>query len=186
MTAVSNKVIIERNNHLRRGSVAEEIAALIAKLGDKDGLIRETARLSIIDFGQSAVPSLVKLLGDKREQVRWEAVNALSEIADASAARALVKCLEDKVFEVRWLAAEALIKIGVEGLIPALRAILLNPEPDWLWEGVRHIVHDLAKGDLESPLAPLKAAFDDVDYRMKVPLEARKALDRLGLLPEEI
>jgi HEAT repeat protein len=186
MTAVSNKVIMERNNHLRRGSVAEEIAALVAKLGDKDGLVRETARLALIDFGQSAVPALVRLLGDKREQVRWEAVNALSEIADPSSARALVKCLEDKVFDVRWLAAQALIKIGEEGLIPALKAIIVNPEPDWLWEGVRHIVHDLAKGNLESPLAALKAAFDDVDYRMKVPLEARKALDRLGLLPDVI
>ncbi len=83
---MSNKVIMERNNHLRRGSVSEEIAALVAKLGDKDGLIRETARLALIDFGQSAVPPLVRLLGDKREQVRWEAVNALSEIADPSAA----------------------------------------------------------------------------------------------------
>ena len=183
---MSNKVIMDRNNHLRRGSVAEEIAALIAKLGDKDGLIRETARLALIDFGQSAVPALVRLLGDKREQVRWEAVNALAEIADPSAARGLVKCMEDKVFDVRWLAAEALIKTGIEGLTPALKAILLTPEPDWLWEGVRHIVHDLAKGNLEPLLAPLRAAFDDVDYRMKVPLEARKALDRLGLLPEEI
>jgi HEAT repeat protein len=186
MTAVSNKVIMERNNHLRRGSLAEEIAALSARLGEKDGLVRETARLALVDIGQPAVPSLIKLLADKREQVRWEAVNALSEIGDRSAARALVKCLEDKVFDVRWLAAEALIKIGTDGLVPALRAILLTPEPDWLWEGVRHIVHDLAKGNLESLLAPLKSAFDDIDYRMKVPIEARKALDRLGLLPEDI
>ena len=183
---MSHKVIMERNNHLRRGSLTEEIAALIARLADKDGLVRETARLEIVDIGQPAVPSLIKLLNDKREQVRWESVNALSEIGDATAARALVRCLEDKVFDVRWLAAEALIKIGVEGLVPSLRAILLTPEPDWLWEGVRHVVHDLAKGSLEQLLAPLKSAFDDVDYRMKVPLEARKALDRLGMLPEDI
>jgi HEAT repeat protein len=166
----------------RSFTIIEEINALISRLADKDGMVREAARLSIVDIGQPAVPPLIKLLDDKREQVRWEAINALSEIADPVSANALVKCLEDKVFEIRWLAAKGLIKIGVEGLAPALKAVLLTSKPDWLWEGVRHIVHDLAKEDMEFPLAPLKAAFDDVDYHMKVPIEARKALDKLARL----
>ena len=162
--------------------MAEEVAALISRLADKDGMIREGARLSLVDIGQPAALPLIKLLSDKREQVRWEAVNALSEIADPVSAPALVKCLEDKVFEIRWMAAKGLVKIGVEGLVPALKAILLTKKPDWLWDGVRHIVHDLAKEDLEELLLPLKAAFDDVDYHMKVPIEARKALDKLARL----
>ncbi len=165
--------------------MTEDISGLITRLGHKDGLIREEARLSLVDIGQPAVTPLVKLLADKREQVRWEAINALSEIADPSSAHALVKCLEDKVFEIRWLAAQGLVKMGVEGLVPALKAILLTKKPDWLWDGVRHIVHDLAKDDLEELLLPLKEAFDDVDYRIKVPIEARRALDKMGVLPGE-
>jgi len=165
--------------------MAEEVAALISRLADKNGQIRETARISLVDIGRPAVPPLLKLLNDKREQVRWEAVNALSEISDPSSAHALVKCLEDKVFDIRWMAAVGLIKIGVDGLVPALKAILLTPKPDWLWDGVRHIVHDLAREDLEELLLPLKLAFDDVDYHIKVPIEARRALDKLGILPGE-
>jgi hypothetical protein len=84
------------------------------------------------------------------------------------------------VFDVRWLAAEGLIRIGAASVVPVLRAIIVNREPDWLWEGVRHVVHDLAQGELEPILSPVRAAFDSVDYRIEVPLEARKALQKLG------
>jgi HEAT repeat protein len=182
---MSNKVIMERTNHVRSHSISEQIAALIARLADKDGLTREAARLALIDIGQPAVPSLVRQLFDKRDQVRWEAANALAEIADPSSTRALVKALEDKVFDVRWLAADGLIRIGEPSLAPLLRAIIVNPQPDWLWEGARHVIHDLAKGDLEPVLASLKTAFDAPDYRVQVPLEARTALKRLGFITEE-
>jgi HEAT repeat protein len=163
-----------------------EITALISRLADKDGLVRQTARLSLEDIGRAAVPYLCKLLSDKREHVRWEAVKALVEIADPASARTLVKALEDKVFDIRWLAAEALVKLGKAALVPALRAILLTTEPDWLWDGVRHVAHNLAHGDLEELLRPLAAAFDDIDYRIKVPMEARRVLAELQSLPEDI
>jgi HEAT repeat protein len=177
---MSNKVIMERTNHVKNLSMPEEIATLIARLADKDGFAREAARLELVDIGRPAVPALMRLLSDKRDQERWEAVNALAEIADPSSARALVRMLEDKVFDVRWLAAEGLIRIGAEALAPVLRALIINPEPDWLWEGVRHVVHGLAKGELEPVLSPVTRAFDEVDYRNRVPLEARRALERLG------
>lgn len=161
-----------------------ETAALISRLGDSDGLVRQKARLALEDMGKPAVPYLCKLLNDKKQHARWEAVKALVEIADPSSARALVKVLEDKVFDIRWLAAEALIKIGKPALAPALRAILLTSEPDWLWEGVRHVVHGLANGELESLLTPLATAFDDINFKLRVPIEARKALAALDSLPE--
>ena len=166
--------------------MSEEISALISRLADRDGIIRQTARLTLEDIGHPATAHLVKLLSDKRDYVRWEAVKALVEITDPSSARALVKALEDEVFDIRWLAARALIKLGNVALAPALRAIILTSEPDWLWEGVRHVVHDLAKGDLEKTLSPLVAAFDDIDYRMKVPIEARRVLAEMQSLPEEV
>jgi HEAT repeat protein len=166
--------------------MSEEISALIRRLSDNDGLVRQAARLSLEDIGRPATPYLCKLLSDRREHVRWEAVKALVEIADPSSAKALVKLLEDKVFDIRWLAAEALIKVGKPALAPALKAILLTKEPDWLWEGVGHIVRDLGQGELEPLLSSLVAAFDDIDYRMKVPIEAGKLLAKLRSLPEDI
>jgi HEAT repeat protein len=162
-----------------------EIDELLEKLADPNGLVRDKARIDLVTLGEEAAPGLTKLLGDKRAQVRWEAANALCTTIYPAAAPALVKCLEDKVFEVRWLSTIALINIGVEGLVPALRAILLTKKPNWLWDGVRHIVTDLAKDDLEETLLPLKEAFHAIDYRLKVPLEARKALHTLEMLPRK-
>jgi len=163
-----------------------EIDVLYDQLADQDGLVREKARTRLIALGESAAPGLIKLLGDKRAQVRWEAANALCTTIYPAAAPALVKCLEDKVFEVRWLSTIALINIGIDGLIPALRAILLTKKPNWLWDGVRHIVTDLSKDDdLTDILLPLREAFLAIDYRLKVPLEARKALYALETLPRK-
>ena len=135
-------------------------------------------------IGREAVPHLCDLLKDKNKDARWEAARALVEIASPSSARSLVRALEDKVFDVRWLAATALIKMGWPSLEPAMEELLLSPEPDWMWEGVRHVVRRLAKGDLGPMLEPLVEAFDGIDYRMKVPIEARKLLEELRALPQ--
>lgn len=176
---------ITRLRNKRSGTMICEIDVLYDQLADQDGLVREKARTRLIALGETAAPGLIKLLGDKRAQVRWEAANALCTTIYPPAAPALVKCLEDKVFEVRWLSTIALINIGIDGLIPALRAILLTKKPNWLWDGVRHIVTDLAKDDLEEILLPLKEAFLAIDYRLKVPMEARKALHALETLPRK-
>ena len=169
---------------LRSSLISSKIDTLISDLADKNGTTRQRARLALVDMGEAAVPRLTDLLSDKREFVRWEAASALGDIADPSSAPALVQALEDKVFDVRWLAAQALIHIGMDGLIPALKAVLLNKDQDWLWDGTRHIVHDLATDDNEMLLTPLKLAFDDVDSRMKVPIETRKVLIKLGVIHE--
>lgn len=161
-----------------------QISDLISKLGHKDGLVRQNARLALQAIGRDAVPQLSELLSDRRKYVRWEAAKALAEIASPSSARVLVMALEDKYFDVRWLAAVGLIKIGWPALEPALQELLLSPEPDWLWDGVRHVVRGIAKGEIAEMLAPLIEAFDSVDYRIKVPLEAQKLLVELRALPQ--
>lgn len=176
---LEDNAMAKAGSGLRNYASPGEIKAFIIMLTDRDGLVRKEARRALVDIGYPAVPELIRLLDDKRAQVRWEAVNALSEIADPDAAPALVKRLEDKVFEVRWLAAKALINLGVVGLIPALQAIILTRKPNWLWDGVRHIVRELAKDDLAELLSPLKEAFDNIDARIKVPLESRKALEKI-------
>ncbi|MBN1375869.1 MAG: HEAT repeat domain-containing protein [Dehalococcoidia bacterium] len=161
-----------------------QISDLISKLGSKDGLVRQNARLSIQQIGRAAVPDLSELLSDKRKYVRWEAAKALAEIASPLSARVLVMALEDKDFDVRWLSAIGLIKLGWPALEPALQAILLSEEPDWLWDGVRHVVRGMAKGEITEMLTPLIDAFDSVDYRIKVPMEAKNLLAELRALPQ--
>lgn len=163
----------------------EELSALVSKLREKDGLVRQTARLTIQDIGVAAVPLLCNLMKDKRKYARWEAAKALAEIHDPSSAPVLVKALEDKIFDVRWLAAVGLIRIGTPSLIPTLRAILVSTDNDWLWDGVRHVVRGLAKGDMAVMLVPLVAAFDSIDFRINVPIEARNLLIELRALPED-
>lgn len=162
----------------------KEITALISELSDKDGLVRQNARLHLQTIGRAAVPCLSELLSDKRKYVRWEAAKALAEIASPLSARVLVMALEDKDFDVRWLSAIGLIKLGWPALEPALQAILLSGEPDWLWDGVRHVVRGIAKGEIAEMLMPLIEAFDSVDYRIKVPMESKNLLAELRALPQ--
>jgi HEAT repeat protein len=163
----------------KKEATSNEIAELIAILGSDDNLANEDARTALIKIGKPAVPSLIKLLRDKNDHVRWEAAKALTSMGDPSSAPALTRALEDKVFDVRWIAAEGLIGMGVQGLIPTLEALVTEKERDWIWEGAHHIIHDLAKGRLESILRPVLEAYDSQEPHMTVPLAVRKALQEL-------
>jgi len=57
------------------------------------------------------VKGLIKALGDKNEDVRMSAAEALGEIGDASAVEPLIAALGDEHKDVREAAAEALGKI---------------------------------------------------------------------------
>jgi HEAT repeat protein len=93
----------------------ETIDLLVVELGNKDGFVREQARLLLVYIGEPAVVPLIEALSDRRKQVRWEAAKALSDIADPASAPALVEVLKDRVFDIRWLAAVGLIAIGRAG-----------------------------------------------------------------------
>ena len=155
------------------------IGALIADLGRKDGLVRESARQSLVAIGGPAVASLIEALADPNKQMRWEAAKALGQIGDPVSAHALVSALEDEVFDVRWLAAEGLIAIGREALVPLLHAVIECSDSLWLREGVHHVLHGLSRGDLEEMLRPVLAALEDVEPSIEVPFAAESAVDAL-------
>ena len=160
--------------------MTDNISILIAQLSDKDDLVCKKARHCLEEIGRIAVPQLCELLTDKKKTTRWQAAKALVEIADPVSVHALVKALEDKVFEIRWLAAEALIKIGKPALAPVVESILLEPDRNWRWEGVWHVTRHLGQDEELRPLLlPLIEAFNAIDYRIKVPIEARRLLTRL-------
>jgi hypothetical protein len=155
------------------------IKRLITELGSRDGMVRQRARQSLVAIGKPAVISLVKLLRDRNDQVRWEAAKALGEIDDRRAVPALIVALEDEEFEVRWLAAEGLISLGGEGLTPLLKALVECPQSVWLREGAHHVLHDLAKAGLRKQVASLLKALGGVEPETEVPPAARKLLNTL-------
>jgi HEAT repeat protein len=152
--------------------------SLLAALGSYDGVARQRARQDLVAIGGPAVAPLIEALTDPNDDVRWEAAKALGQIGDPAAA-ALVSVLEDENSGIRWLAAEGLIALGREGLVPLLRALEQRSDSVWLREGAHHVLHDLARGDLEDVLSPVLAALDGIEPTMEVPWAARAALDAL-------
>jgi len=166
-------------------SMYDRIPELIAKLGDEDGLVRQEARIALQALGKPSVPQLCWAMKSKDKHVRWEAAKALAELADPESVPWLIKALDDREFDIRWLAGIALIRIQLPALVPLLEALLLTKKHNWLWEGARHVVRGQAKGDMAELLNPLVNAFDSIDFRIKVPLEARKLLIKLRSLMQE-
>ena len=161
------------------GTDLATINSLIADLASDDGVLRVSARRSLVAMGRLAVDPLVKALADSNQWVRWEAAKALGQIGDPTATQALVSALEDKMFDVRWLAAEGLIAIGREALGPLLQALMEHSDSSWMREGVHHVFHDLARGSVEEILRPVLAALQDIEPSIEVPFVAKTALGKL-------
>jgi hypothetical protein len=85
------------------------IKTLIAKLDNRDGLIRQRARIALVRIGEPAVDPLIEVLNNRQGYAHWEAAKALSQIGRPKATQALVEALQDDQFSIRWLAAEGLV-----------------------------------------------------------------------------
>jgi HEAT repeat protein len=163
-------------------AVAGDITNLLAALGHHDPAERAQAREALAAVGRPAVPGLVKLLGDRRPHVRWEAAKALTPIADPAAACALVDALQDRDADVRWVAAAGLIALGCGAVRCLLRALIERPDSKWLREGTHHVFHELAGKRVFSALRDVLDAMDQPEPEMAVPLAAYSALHALDPL----
>jgi HEAT repeat protein len=158
----------------------DTIAALIADLGSKDGIVRVQARKSLVEIGKPAVNFLVEALKSKKHEVHWEAAKTLAEIGAPEATQALVDRLRDDEFEVRWIAAEGLISIGRDALKPLFKALSTNPDSTWLREGVHHVLRDMDTAGLENVVTPILRGLEDMVPDIEVPLLAEAALKALA------
>jgi len=169
----------------KRASVSAEtlskIKHLNADLRSNDGTVRREARQALVFIGKPAVDLLIPLLKDPDDDVRWEVVKALAEIADPRAASDLVDLLMDHNFGVRWLAAEALIPIGEDALKPLLEKLTEHPESSWLRRGSLHVLHHLAKEvpDLREVMSPVINALEGFEPEIGCLGAAYTALDKL-------
>lgn len=163
----------------------DPIASLIATLNSDDGSTRTHARNSLVKIGTAAVPSLIQILTDPQDRLRWEAAKALSEIGDPMAASALVKALDDDNSGVRWLAAEGLVILGRAGLGPLLEALRQHSDSVRLREGAHHVLRSLAREDLcTSIVKPVLAVLEDIEPAIQLPLAAHAALSMLAPAPD--
>ena len=153
---------------------------LVDRLMGDDGLAREDARATLVKVGAPVVPRLVQLLADQREYVRWEAAQALAEIADPASAEALVRLLEDQAVGVRWVAASGLITMGEAGLPPLLRALVKRSGSVILLRSAHRVIFDLVGRDRLAMLKPLLDALESIEPAVTVPLAAQSALDLLS------
>ena len=94
-------------------ATAALLETLTTMLSDRDGLVRQKARLQLVEMGTPAGPALAQVLrGAPSKNARWGAAKALVEIRDPRAVPALLDALEDRDSDVAWLAAVALNKLG--------------------------------------------------------------------------
>lgn len=126
----------------------EKIKELIKRLYSKDGIERQKARHELVEIGVPVIKYLGELQFEPKQQVRWEALKALSQIAAPESIPILINALENDDFDIRWLAAEGLIHIGKSSIKPLLEAIVEKEDSIYLREGAHHILKDLVAKDL--------------------------------------
>lgn len=160
------------------------VDTLITRLHDADGLVRQQARIELVEIGQPAVEDLIKALADPNEQVQWEAAKALSQIGDAKSVQTLITMLEYPRPGIRWIAAEGLVACGQAAIEPLLRTLLTRSDSVWLREGAHHVFYDLvrtqaADSSLRKLLMPVVEALRGSEPALTTPFAARQALDQL-------
>jgi HEAT repeat protein len=165
---------------------ATTIDSLVTALvSDKDAT-RWEARKSLVAVGQAAVPHLIKALKDPNVRARWEATQALAEIADPSAAPALVDALGDNESGVRWTAVDALITLKERALIPLLERLMQQSESVVLRDSAHHLLKNTPWSEgLRQVIAPVLTALEGAAPVLEIPFAARSALAALVKGKEE-
>ena len=95
----------------------EAIPALVARLADESGWVRQSAADGLALIGEAAVEALVQALQDGRDGVRVRAAYALNKIRSPQAATPLFQALNDTNYLVRTYAYEALEGMGLLDVI---------------------------------------------------------------------
>lgn len=156
------------------------IQSQIAALADSNVVVRDRARMALVQIGEPALQPLIDALKDARWIVRWEAAKALSEIGDPAAIPALIATLNDQRGAIRWLAAEGLMGMGSEAVEPLLQALVTCGWDDvWLQEGAHHVLRAQIGSRIGHELTPVIAALEGAETSVTVALAAHRALEAL-------
>jgi HEAT repeat protein len=156
------------------------VPELVSKLRSKDGVQREKARKALVTIGKPAVSSMLELLSDSDQHVRWEACKALGSIKDPTSAVLLVQALSDESTEIRWLAAEALIALGNKSVVPLLQALKKHFDSVFLRQGAHHVLHNLERQKkLKKETLAVLDTLREMGPEAPIALAVHKALESL-------
>lgn len=157
-----------------------KVESLVAELANKDPVVRQRARESLVDRGTSEVTAgLISELTDPREHVRWEAAKALAALADPVSAPALVHALDDDNADVRWLAAEGLVALGKPGLMAVLSGLIKRAGSTAFCRSAHHVLHRCSQKGNAKAIAPVLAALNGSEPGVCAPPAAYEALTDL-------
>jgi len=162
-------------------TLENRIKEFLTTLEDKDGLVRQKARESLVGIGTASTPGLALLLANaKSHQVRWEAAKALGALKDTVGIPALVKALEDTDTDVSWLAAEALNAFGSAAWPVLLLALVEGGTYSVrLREGAHHVFQNQKNEKYDDLLAPLMKALEFGSLPEAAPMVAHDILKRM-------
>ncbi len=157
----------------------EILTKLLPQLGDKRGVIRQSAREKIISLGNVCIEYLANLLENPKKIIRWEAVKALTELADPDSAPLFILAMEDKDEDIRWIAAVGLIILGEDSIKPILETLIQNPDSFLIRKGIHHILKTLSATKTGPDTGSLIKALESPEATLLAPIEAEKILSRL-------
>ncbi|WP_048152594.1 HEAT repeat domain-containing protein [Methanolacinia paynteri] len=134
-----------------------------ASLSGEDDIIRITAIENLKGHGKRAIPIMILLLNDEKENVKTVAIESLGDLYAKDAIESLVKTIEDEHHEVRRASAYALGKIRDKGTLPVLVRHFADPE-----ETVRNECSEsVAKmGNIALPFIENLVSHNDPDVRI--------------------
>lgn len=139
--------------------------------------VRSTARVSLSEIGQPAIPVLIDALKDKDKRVRSDSAHALGRIGQI-AVPALIEALKEEDAEFRKLAAFALSWMGAEAkkAVPVLIELLGNKDEKVRWHAIRSLggIGPVAKGVVSALMKALR------DENSEVRAIAASALGEIG------
>lgn len=103
---------------------ARAAAELVEALGDKEQEVRKAAEEALVELGTAVAADAIRALRHKSPEVRRAAARVLGRIGDPAAVEPLLEALRDRDEWVRAHAAEVLRKLGDQRVIPAFLAAL--------------------------------------------------------------
>jgi len=144
-------------------SAETNLQSLMKMLESKDGLVRQKARIALVEMGDPAVMPLSEALThSKLDHTRWGAAKALGEIVDVRSISALVNALDDTDADVAWLAGLALKKFKKAAWRLLLQKLIESGvDSVRLRHGARHVFSGQKSEGFNDLLEELMEALED-------------------------
>ncbi|MFT4515369.1 MAG: hypothetical protein ACI89X_003343 [Planctomycetota bacterium] len=160
------------------GTVPTQVAEQLRTLDSQDGLARDKARKMLVTMEPPVTQDLVRAAQSDSRQLRLEATRALATIADPTTATVLAAQFDD-VLEIGWAAAEGVKRLGHEGAVAALRALVQHPNSHGVRTSAHHALRHMEVAEIHACVAPVAKALLEEEPVAAITVAADAALTAL-------